>query len=149
MLLSLRPSAFTPIGFNMNLSGFREDLEKQLAGAPIYIGDACFFVKRWGTPESNKVRRDIHKALFGPFHKAQDGDDNLVNAEWLCWAVTKWENVFDDAGEVTYTEDRARNVFTNPEYYLSLNLELVMLATRFEYYLHEEMQEDEEEIKKP
>lgn len=134
----------------MDLNWYRESIDKQMAGAPIYIGDVCFTVKRYGTKESNEVLRDIRKALFGPFHKASPDDDNLVHAEWLCWAVTGWNKLLTEGGKpVPFTPDAARNIFTNPEYFLSLNAELILLAMRFEFFLHEEMQEDEEQIKKP
>lgn len=133
----------------MDLSLFRESLEKQRDGAPIYVGDSTFYVKRLGTPESQKIIREIRRRLFSPFHKAQDGDENLVFAEWLSeYGVTDWENVTDGDGEIKYSKPVARNIFTNPEYYQSLNLVLINAATNFENYLHEQAEEDLEELKK-
>lgn len=133
----------------MLLSHYREDPEKQLGGSPIYVGDATFFVKRWGTKESQEQLKEIRRALFGPFHKAQEGDDNLVFAEWLCWAVTNWENVNTEDGEYKFSAKNARALFRDEHYFLSLNAELITSAMRFENYLFDEAAEDEEELKKP
>lgn len=133
----------------MDLSSFREDLDKHETGAPLYLGDACFYVRRWGTSISNKKLKSIRNELFGPSHRAQPDDDDRIRAEWLLWACTGWKDLSDGKQAVPYSENAKINIFTNPEYYLSLNLELVALAMRFEFYLHDEMREDEEEIKKP
>jgi hypothetical protein len=42
----------------------------------------------------------------------------------------------------------ARKIFTNPEYYMSLNMVLVNAAASFENYLHEEAEEDLKALKK-
>jgi len=134
----------------MVLSLYREDPEKQKNGTPIYIKDATFYVRRYGTPESNKVLRDIRKALFGPFHREQDSDNNLVLAEWLVtYGVTGWDDVLDESGKpLKFSKKAARGVFCNPEYHLSLNIELINDATRFENYLYDEAMEDIEALKK-
>ena len=133
----------------MELSAYREDLTKQASGAPMYEGDGCFYVKRWGTPESQKVLREIRLGLFGPLHKHQIGDDEKVLAEWLAeYAVTGWENIHVDEGELAYSKTAARKVFTNPEYHLSLNLKLWNKACDFENYLHDQAAEDLDALKK-
>lgn len=137
----------------MSLSEYREDGEKQRSGSPIYLSDMTFFVKRFGTPESQEQIKNIRREMFGPFHKSQEGDENLVLAEWLVWAVTGWENVVEDTGdevkELKYSKKVARKLFTDPEYFLSLNAELVASAMRFEHYLYDESREDEQALKKP
>lgn len=133
----------------MDLANFREDLAKQKDGSPIYVGDCTFYVRRWGTPESQKYLRDLRRKLFSPFHKDQEGDESLLLSEWLCgYAVTSWENVFDGQNEVKYTKENARNIFTNPEYMNSLNAVLIRDSMNFENYLHDIADEDLSELKK-
>lgn len=133
----------------MNLIDYRESLEKQSSGTPIYVGDAVFFVRRWGTIESQKFLRDVKIALFGPMHKYSSIDDHIVMAEWLAeYAVTGWENLHDEKGEVKFNRSNARKIFLNPEYYSSLNTILYSEASRFENYLHDLAIEDLEVAKK-
>lgn len=135
----------------MNLSEYREDPEKQKNGTPIYVGDSTFFVRRWGTPESLKMRKKLHQSLFGPFHKREDGDDALLLAHWLAeYGVTGWENVWNEAGEqVEYSVHTARDIFLAEGMELSLNDTLFTGAMNFENYLFDEAQESIEDIKKP
>lgn len=134
----------------MELSAFREDLAKHTSGAPIYVGDACFYVRRWGTAEAQKALRDIRLGLFGPLHKHQIGDDDRIMAEWLAeYGVTGWENVRGDDGPLGYDKQAARKVFLNPEYFQSLNSLLYVEAAKFENYLHDQAAEDLDALKKP
>lgn len=133
----------------MDLSLFRESSEKQSGGTPVYIGDATFYLRRWGTPESQKFVRDLRKALWGPHHKSQDGDENVLIAEWLAgYGVVGWDNLREEGGELKYSAKVARQIFLDPEYHLSLNAELFMQAQRFENYLYEEAEDDTEALKK-
>lgn len=133
----------------MSLAYFREDLDKQKSGAPIYAGDITFYVKRWGTKESQEFLRELNRKLFGPFHKAHEGDQAKVYSEWLIWAVTGWENMLSEDGEVVeYSQSVARDIFTNEEYFLSLNMVLINGAMNFEHYLHDEAEQDLEVLKK-
>lgn len=134
----------------MDLSEYREDLEKHKKGVPIYVGDALFYVRRWGTEESQKALRDIRLGLFGPLHKHQVGDDDRIMAEWLCeYGVTGWEGVSTSGGELIYSKQHARKVFLNPEYFQSLNSLLYSESAKFENYLHDQAAEDCDAIKKP
>lgn len=134
----------------MHLNTYREDLKKQKDGAPIYIGDSVFYVRRWGTPESLKVRRQLERELFSPFHKKIESDDSLLLAHWLAeYAVTNWENVYDDSGILEWSIDTARKVFLNPEFYLSLNQELFSFSMKYEHFLFDEVEDESEAIKKP
>lgn len=109
-----------------------------------------FWVRRFGTNESAKIWNSIQRELFGPFHKTQEGDQNLLIAEWLCtYGVVKWEDVIDVKGnELKYTKKNARALFLNDEYFLSLNAELFNDATRSQPYLYDEADEDIEDLKK-
>lgn len=135
----------------MNISEFLEDPEKQSAGTPIYISDAVFYVRRWGTPESLRVRKKLKMLLFGPLHKHTDEDDARLLAHWLAeYGVADWENLFDvDSQPVTYSVENARNLFTQEELWLSLNQELFVEATKYENYLFDQVDESADEIKKP
>lgn len=135
----------------MRLRDFAEDQEKWASGAPIYIdashGTITFYVKRWGTPESEKARKDLVKALYGPMHNQSEVDANEIYAHWLAeYAVTGWENIDED--NTKYSQRIARDVFLAPEHRLSLNQHLISQALNFENYLFDEAMEELENIKK-
>lgn len=135
----------------MYLSDYKEDSEKQKDGTPIYVGDAIFYVRRWGTKESLIIRKKIQHRLFGPLHKYSDEDDSLLLAHWLCeYGVSNWENVFPEKGfdEILYSIENSRDIFLNHEYFLSLNQILFKESLKFENYLYDEMEASIEEIKK-
>lgn len=139
----------------MRLNDYAEDTKKQGDGAPIYIstahGDITFFVSRFGTSESDSQIKKIKQSLFGPFHKFSDGDVNLVYAHWLVeFGVTKWENLIDDetGKEVKYSKAKARDLFLNEDYFLSLNHKLIAAAMDFENYLYDQAEEVAENVKK-
>lgn len=134
----------------MRLSDYREDPEKQQNGTPIYIGDATFYCRRFGTPESQRVLKELREKLFGPLHKWTDQDEYILRAHWLTeYGVVNWENVFSVEGEdLKYSKASARAVFLNPEYYLSLNSELFRDVNNFEYYLYDAAEEDVQTLKK-
>lgn len=163
----------------MKLSAFREDEKKQKSGVPIFVGDAVFYCRRWGTPESQEVLKNLRKSLFGPFHQNQHGDDNLLIAHWLAeYGVIGWDGVLQESAdeeqqyewyeffhrvkclfgrkkldkpkvaELPYSINAARNIFTNPEYFLSLNTAIFTGASNFENYLYDEAGEILEAIKK-
>lgn len=135
----------------MKLSNYKESTTLQNQGAPVAIGDATFYVKRIGTPDCNKFIKKLKAELFGPFHKYQDGDDNLLMAHLLTeYLVTNWDGVLTEQGELLpYSQTEARKVFLNKEYWLSLNLILINAANTFENYLYEQSDEDIEALKKP
>jgi hypothetical protein len=135
----------------MSLSSYRESTDKQRNGAPIYLLDMVFYVRRWGTKESQEFLKELNRKLFGPFHKSQVTDQDIIWSEWLCgYGVVGWENVLDaESGEqLEYSQEAARALFTNEEYFLSLNRDLITASTSFEHYLHEEANEDLEDLKK-
>lgn len=164
----------------MKLSAYREDAHKQNNGVPIFIGDGVFYLKRWGTPESEDFIKELKKKLFGPLHKDQTGDSNKLLAEWLIeYGVVGWDGVLTEEAdedeeyewyeffhkfrnlfgtknkiekpklrELKYSKETARAVFSNPEYYLSLNSEILKGCTNFENYLYDDASEDLEAIKK-
>jgi hypothetical protein len=135
----------------MSLAYFREDLTKQQEGAPIHVGAITFYCKRWGTPESQEFLRNLNKKLFGPFHKAQDSDQQVIYAEWLTgYGVVNWEGCRDveNGMLISYSPESAREIFTNPEYYMSLNVLIINGSMNFENYLHDEAYQDLEDLKK-
>jgi hypothetical protein len=134
----------------MNLADYRESIELRDAGAPIPVGDSTFYIRRFGTPKSNELIKQLKMQLFGPLHKMQDGDDNQVFAHWLTdYGCTGWDNVIDiDDKPLQYSQQTARKLFTNPEYYMSLNQLLINAACFFENYLHETAESDAEALKK-
>lgn len=134
----------------MLLSSFAEDPEKQQNGTPIYVGDATFFCRRYGTPESKRALKELRDRLFGPLHKWTEQDDDLLMGHWLTeYGVVGWENVFtEEAKQLKYSKKDARNIFTNPEYFLSLNTILLRDISNFENFLYDAAEEDIEALKK-
>lgn len=132
----------------MRLSDFKEDPAKQESGSPYYVGDGCFYVKRINTTEYTKQIEDIKKELYGFAPKGMNS--NLILAYWLAeYGITGWEGVLDEEdNELRYSKVNARKVFLNPAYFLGLNSLLIQHASNYANYLHDELAEDLEEIKK-
>ena len=135
----------------MNLNEYREDLKLHEKGAPISVGDAIFYIRRIGTPAAQKFIKELKLSLFGPFANHAEQDANELLAHWLTeYGCTGWEGVQDESGaDLPYSQQSARKVFANPEYYLSLNAILTNAASMYENYLHEQAEEDAEALKKP
>lgn len=134
------------------LASYREDLQKQQHGTPIYVGDSVFYVRRYGTANSKKAIKALKLELFGPLHKHEEHDDDLLLAHWLVeYGVSNWEGVAEtDGGKpIKYSNAAARKIFLNPEYFQSLNLMLFNESMKFENYLHDQATEDTEAVKKP
>jgi len=133
----------------MLLSQFKEDSEKQQNGTPIYIGDATFFGRRFGTPESKKVLKELRDKLFGPLHKWTDQDDDILLGHWLTeYGIVGWEGVKTEDGELPYNKKVARSIFLDSEYFLSLNSALIRDLNNFENFLYDAAEEDIEALKK-
>lgn len=133
----------------MKLSDYQESKQLQQEGAPIAVGDSVFYVRRLGTRESQEALKNIRQHLYGPFHKMSEVDNNRLYGHWLTeHGVTGWANVEDQDGALQYSKEAARNIFTNPEYFLSLNDLLISAALRFENYLHDEAQADGDKLEK-
>ena len=133
----------------MKLSDYQESKELQQSGAPIAVGDSVFYVRRLGTKESQEALKNIRQQLYGPFHKMADVDNNRLYGHWLTeYGVTGWAGVDDQDGVLEYSKEAARNIFTNPDYFLSLNDLLISAALRFENYLHDEAQADGDKLEK-
>ena len=133
----------------MKLSYYQESKELQQSGAPIAVGDSGFYVRRLGTKESQEALKNIRQQLYGPFHKMADVDNNRLYGHWLTeYGVTGWAGVDDQDGVLEYSKEAARNIFTNPDYFLSLNDLLISAALRFENYLHDEAQADGDKLEK-
>lgn len=133
----------------MNLKDYEENIVKQEKGSPCYIDDggSYFDVKRMHTPLYYKQIEDIKVRLYG--FAPQEIDNGLILAHWLSdHGVTGWGGVFDGDDELTYTEDRARKVFLNPSYFLSLNALLVLHGGNYNNYLSDEVEKDIEQAKK-
>ena len=132
----------------MRLSNYKEDMIKQEAGSPCYVGEGFFLVRRFGTDESNKQVENIKRDLYGFAPKDIDGD--LVLAHWLCdYGVTGWDGVLDEDDEpLKYTAMNARLVFMNPAFFKSINAMLTSHASNYASYLYDEVVEDVENIKK-
>ena len=136
----------------MNLNEYREDLTIHEKGAPISVGDAIFYIRRIGTPAAQKFIKELKLWLWGPFANHPEQDANELLAHWLTeYGCTGWDGVQDaDTGaDLPYSQQAARKVFTNPEYYLSLNAILTNAASMYENYLHDQADEDAEALKKP
>ena len=131
----------------MNISTYEEDINKQEKGSAFYIEDGHFDVKRFNTPQSNIEIEEIKKKEYGFAPKTID--HNKVIAIWLCeYGVTGWDGIFDDEKELSYSLATARQIFLNPAYFLSLNLVLLQHASDYNNYLHDEVDQDVEAVKK-
>lgn len=135
----------------MNLNEYRESLALQQKGAPISVGDAIFYIRRIGTPEAQKFIKELKLSLWGPFANHAEQDANELLAHWLTeYGCTGWDGAQDESGSpLPYSKDTARKVFLNKEYWLSLNAILTNAASMYENYLHEQAEEDSEQLKKP
>lgn len=131
----------------MNLTDFKEDLEKREAGSPCYIGDGCFYIKRTQTAQYFKEIEDIKRRLYGFSEKI---DHNELLAHWLVeHGVTDWSGIFDeDDAELEYSKQAARKVFLNPAYFLGLNAILINHGNDYSNYLFDAVNEDIEAVKK-
>lgn len=137
----------------MQLSAYREDTDKQKNGAAIPRGAAVFFVRRWGTIESERFLQKIKREVFGPFVPADEDYFPALLAHWLAeYGVSGWVGDFmDDYGKVMplpYDKISARRIFLDESYWLSLNADLFAACQNYENYLHDIAEEDAESIKK-
>ena len=134
----------------MKLSDYKEDLTLHDKGAPLPIDDAVFYVRRFGTPKSNELLKELRIQLYGPLHKLQEADYDKLHAHWLSdYGCTGWDGVQSESGDfLPYSEQAARAIFTNPEYMMSLNRLLIEGACYIQNYLHEEAEKDTEALKK-
>lgn len=138
----------------MNISIFKEDLQLQKDGSALKVGDAVFYVRRANTSEYTKHFVNIKKSLFKPWYQESElTDDQILEATGHLLAeylVARWENLQDENGnELKYTKQNASKIFTNPEYWQSLNLLIISHASHYANYLHKKVQEDSEQVKKP
>ncbi len=134
----------------MRFSAFREDREKQLNGVAIPFGDATFFVRRWGTRESEIFLADLRRELFGPFNDLPEYAPEII-ANWLAeYGVVGWEGVIDDdtGQELKYSKQVARKIFLDEAYWLELNAQVFAESQKYERYLEAIAKEDSEAIKK-
>lgn len=138
----------------MLIAEYAEDLEKWRQGAPVYIptegGQITFYLRRWGTPESEKRLKRIKQALFGPMHRETGEDSALVFAHWLAdYGVVRWDDFESEGETVKHSQSRARELFLDERYFYSLNQMLINEALNYETFLYEQIEEAADEIKKP
>jgi hypothetical protein len=134
----------------MRFNAFRESKEKQLNGVAVPFGDATFYIRRWGTRESELFIADLRRELFGPFSDLPEYTPELI-AYWLAeYGVAGWDGVLDEdsEGELKYSKVLARKIFTDESYWLELNAQLFKEAQNYEHFLGEIAKEDSEAIKK-
>lgn len=131
----------------MNISDYKEDLQKREAGSPCYIEEASIDVRRIGGTDYNKEIEEIKKREYGFDHK--DVDNNKVFGIWLAeHGVTGWSGLFDGEDEIPFSKKNARKLFTDPAYYMSINAILMVHGTDYNNYLYDEAVEDAEQVKK-
>lgn len=137
----------------MNLGNYREDLKAQMQGTPCEIDGAVFNVRRANTPEYNKAFVEIKRALFGVWYSESSlTDDQVLEATGHLLAeylVTGWYGLFDENGvEVKHSQKAARDIFTDPEFYQTINLLIVNHSSRYDNYLKKKLEEDIDSAKK-
>lgn len=128
-------------------ANYEESVDKQEKGSPCYLSDDSFIlVRRFGTVQTTKELDDLKRRLFGFTDKH---DENLLLGHWLAeHGVTGWEGLGNGGEELEYSMRNALDIFTNPQYMLSLNQDLLRHATNYANYLHDKMCEDVEAVKK-
>lgn len=136
----------------MNLQDYQEDENRQNNGVRVKIDDAVFTIKRFGTKESDVFMANLRKKKYNPYAVISDGEkqhlENEVFGEWLAkYAVTDWDGVYGDEEELPYSKAAAWDIFTNPEYFLSLNNALISRAVDVRNFLHVNADEDIDAIK--
>ncbi|ANY29586.1 hypothetical protein BOX08_gp21 [Pseudoalteromonas phage BS5] len=136
----------------MILSDYQEDEKRQNQGVKVKIDDAVFIIKRFGTRESDIFMANLRKKKYNPYAVISDGEkqhlENEVFGEWLAkYAIVDWYGVYDDNEELPYSKAAAWDIFTNPEYFLSLNNALISRAVDIKNFLHINADEDIEAIK--
>ena len=74
----------------------------------------------------------------------------LVFGVWLTEiGVTEWENILDENDvNLEFSRDNCRKVFSNPEFFGSLNTQLFIHGSNYSNYLFDEVTEDIKQIKK-
>lgn len=136
----------------MPLGVYRESLELQASGAPCVTEGGTFFVRRSGTEEYWKTRREITARLFGIYLQPKPESEAIISANMLAeYLVTGWEGVYSDDGEgeeLEYSKESARAIFLNKEYFLSLNRILEEFSCTFTGYLRLQANEDLDQLKK-
>ncbi len=136
----------------MILSDYQEDEKRQNNGVRVKIDDAVFTIKRFGTKESDVFMANLRKKKYNPYAVISDGEkqhlENEVFGEWLAkYAVVDWDGVYDETGELPYSKAAAWDIFTNPEYFLSLNNALISRAVDVRNFLHINADDDIDAIK--
>lgn len=134
----------------MRFSAFRENKEKQLNGVAVPFGTATFYIRRWGTRESEIFLSDLRRELFGPFNDLPEYTPEII-ANWLAeYGVVGWDGVVDEdtGGELKYSKQIGRKIFLDESYWLELNSQLFREANNYENYLDEIAKEDSKAIKK-
>jgi hypothetical protein len=134
----------------MRFSAFRESREKQLNGVAVPLGMATFYIRRWGTKDSELFLVKLRREMYGAFNDDPEYFPEIV-ANWLAeYGVVGWEGVMDEDTEkpLRYTAKLARQIFLDEAYWLELNAHLFNAAKNYENYLEDIAGEDSEAIKK-
>lgn len=136
----------------MPLGVYRESLELQASGAPFETEAGTFIVRRSGTEEYWKKRREIVARLYGVYLQPKPEQEAVILANMLAeYTVAGWDGVYSDDGEgeeIEYSSKSAREIFLNKEYFLSLNRAIEDFSWNFTGYLHLKAEEDLENLKK-
>ena len=136
----------------MPLGVYRESLELQESGAPFETEAGTFIVRRSGTEEYWKKRREIVARLYGVYLQPKPEQESVILANMLAeYTVAGWSGVYSDDGEgdeIEYSMSAAREIFLNKEYFLSLNRAIEDFSWNFTGYLHLKAEEDLESLKK-
>ena len=136
----------------MPLGVYRESLELQSAGAPFETEAGTFIVRRSGTEEYWKKRREIVARLYGVYLQPKPEQESVILANMLAeYTVSGWSGVYSDDGEgeeIVYSMSASREIFLNKEYFLSLNRAIEEFSCNFTGYLHLRSEEDLEALKK-
>ena len=130
----------------IEIPGYKENIKAQDEGTWVQAEHAdgwWFKIRRVGTPQYHSEVREIRLALNGPM--PSDEYEPEIVSHWLAkYGVTDWQN----DQEIPFSKQNALTLFTNRDYWLSLNLELYNLGANFRVFLEEYTKEEMEPLKK-
>lgn len=126
-----------------DISELLEDPAKQSGGAPVWIRNSIFYVRRVGVKAFLVEKKRLSRLLFGPAHKLTEADELLLIAHLLVeYVVVDWSKVSFKNEPIPYSKAKAREFFLDERFYLTLNNSIYYAAMNYEHFIYENVDED-------